>query len=67
MARYARIIGEDARSEALIFYHEPLRALGHSLATASVDGELRPELTSSLGTDLRARARRAFSVRRGGA
>ena len=42
MARYARIIGDDARHEVLIFYHEPLRALGHTLATASADGELRP-------------------------
>jgi hypothetical protein len=61
MARYARIVGDDGRNELLLFYHEPLRSLGHTLATASTDGELRPEL-AALGTDLQARARRSFEV-----
>ena len=61
MVRYARIVGDDARNEVLIFYNEPLQPLGHSLATASEDGSLRPGL-ESLGIDLRARARRAFRV-----
>jgi hypothetical protein len=61
MARYARILEPEARHEVLFFYTEPLRRLGHSLASASVDGELRPEYTA-LGVDLRARARRAFRV-----
>lgn len=61
MARYARIVEPDARHEVLVFYTEPLRPLGHSLASASVDGDLRPEY-SALGTDLKARARRAFRV-----
>lgn len=61
MARYARIVGPDARDEILVFYHEPLRRLGHSLATASVDGALRPEY-ASLAVEHRARARRAFRI-----
>lgn len=62
MARYARIVGDDARREILIFYHEPLRALGHSLATlAATDGTVRPTF-ESVARDLQARARRAFEV-----
>jgi hypothetical protein len=61
MVRYARIVGDDARNEVLIFYNEPLRPLGHTLATACEDGSLRAGL-ESLGVDLRARARRAFRV-----
>ena len=61
MVRYARIVGDDARNEVLLFYNEPLRALGHSLATACEGGGLRPGL-ESLGIDLKARARRAFKV-----
>ena len=61
MARYARIVGPEARHEVLLFYTEPLRRLGHSLASASVDDELRPEY-SALGVDLKARARRAFRI-----
>jgi len=59
MVRYARIVGDRARNEVLIFYNEPLQPLGHTLATACEDGSLRPGL-ESLGIDLRARARRAF-------
>jgi hypothetical protein len=61
MARYARIVEPEARHEVLLFYTEPLRRLGHSLASASVDGELRPE-HAALGIDLKARARRAFRI-----
>jgi hypothetical protein len=61
MVRYARIVGDDSRNEVLVFYNEPLQPLGHSLATACMDGGLRPGL-ESLGIDLRARARRAFRV-----
>ena len=61
MARYARIVEPEARHEVLLFYTEPLRPLGHSLASAAVDGELRPEY-GALGIDLKARARRAFHV-----
>ena len=61
MVRYARIVGDDARNEVLLFYNEPLQPLGHTLATACEQGGLRPGL-ESLGTDLRARARRAFNV-----
>ena len=61
MARYARIVEPEARHEVLLFYTEPLGRLGHSLESASVDGELRPEYVS-LGIDLKARARRAFRV-----
>ena len=64
MARYARIVDAEARHEVLLFYTEPLRPLGHSLASASVDGELRAEYLA-LGTDLKARARRAFKVTSG--
>lgn len=66
MARYARIVGDDARNEVLLFYTEPLGRLGHSLASVSVDGELRPEY-AALGIDLKARARRAFRVTSGAA
>lgn len=62
MARYARIVGDDARREVLVFYHEPLSALGHSLATlAADDGTVRPAF-ESVARDLQARARRAFEV-----
>ena len=61
MVRYARIVGDDARNEVLVFYNEALQPLGHTLATACEEGVLRPGL-ESLGIDLRARARRAFRV-----
>jgi hypothetical protein len=61
MARYARILGDDARNEVLLFYHEPLRRLGHRLDTVSLDGDLRTEY-AAVGTDLKARARRAFRL-----
>jgi hypothetical protein len=61
MARYARIVGDAARHELLIFYHEPLDRLGHSLASVSEDGAVR-EAYASLAIDLHARARRAFRV-----
>ena len=41
MARYARIVEPEARHEVLLFYTEPLGRLGHSLESASVEGELR--------------------------
>ena len=61
MARYARIVGEDARHEVLVFYHEPIEPLGHTLATLAEGGELRPAFRS-IGVELQARARRAFRV-----
>ena len=41
MARYARIIEPDARRELLVFYHEPIRRLGYTLASLCEDGEVR--------------------------
>lgn len=62
MARYARIVGEDARREILLFYTEPLRPLGHTLGTiATDDGEVRPAF-ASVAADLKARARRTFEI-----
>ena len=61
MARYARILGDDARNEVLLFYHEPLRRLGHRLGTIAIEGEIRSAYMS-VATDLRARARRAFRI-----
>ena len=62
MARYATILGEDARRELLLFFHEPVRRLGHALETLVDDeGQLRPE-HASVGTELHARARRAFRL-----
>lgn len=61
MARYARIVGDDARHEVLVFYHEPLDRLGHTLATVAGEGRLRP-VFASVGVELQARARRAFEV-----
>lgn len=60
--RFGRIVGPDARDEVLIFYSEPLRHLGHSLASLAIDdGSLRPQ-HAAIATDLKARARRAFSI-----
>jgi hypothetical protein len=64
MARFARVVDPEVRHEVLLFYTEPLRPLGHSLASASVDGDLRPE-AMALGVELKARARRAFRVTSG--
>jgi hypothetical protein len=61
MARYARIVGDDARRELLAFHHEPVSRLGHSLASLTEDGALRPEY-ATVGTELHARARRAFRI-----
>jgi hypothetical protein len=61
MARYARILSEDARNEVLLFYHEPLRRLGYRLATIAADGDLLPRY-ASVGIELQARARRAFRI-----
>jgi hypothetical protein len=65
MARYARILGPDARNEVLIFYDEPLRRLGYGLASiADDDGRIRDDHVS-VAIELKARARRAFAVRAG--
>lgn len=61
MARYARIIEPDARRELLLFYHEPLRPLGHTLSSLCEEGEVRAA-HASVGVELRARARRAFEI-----
>ena len=61
MARYARIVGDEARHEVLVFYHEPLDRLGHTLATVAEHERLRPAF-ASLGVELQARARRSFEV-----
>jgi hypothetical protein len=61
MARYARIVGDDRRRELLVFHHEPVARLGHSLASLTDGGALRPEY-ASVGTELHARARRAFRI-----
>ena len=61
MARYARILAPEARHEVLVFYTEPLRRLGYTLASVCVDDELRLE-HHNLGVELRARARRSFHV-----
>ena len=62
MARYATILGEAARHELLIFFHEPVRRLGHALrALVGEDGALRAE-HAAVGTELHARARRAFRL-----
>jgi hypothetical protein len=62
IARFARIVGDDGRREVLVFYTEPLRALGHSFDTiADEEGDLRPPF-AAVGQDLVARARRAFEI-----
>ena len=66
MARYATIVDEEARHELLLFFHEPLRRLGHALSSLVDDeGALRPE-HAAVGTELHARARRAFRLRSAG-
>ena len=66
MARYATILGEESRHELLFFFHEPVRRLGHALATLVDDeGALRAE-HAAVGTELHARARRAFRFLPGG-
>jgi hypothetical protein len=60
MARYATILGGAARDELLVFFHEPVRRLGHALETLVDDeGALRAE-HAAVGVELHARARRAF-------
>ena len=61
MVRYARIVGDDARHEVLIFYNEPLRRLGHTLMSVSEDGTVRPQY-ASLAVEAKARARRSFKL-----
>jgi hypothetical protein len=61
MARYARIIEPDARRELLVFYHEPIRRLGHTLASLCEGGELCAA-HASVAVELKARARRAFEI-----
>jgi hypothetical protein len=61
MARFARILGKDARHEILIFYHEPLGRLGYSLGSI-FDGDVIPPVYASVATELKARARRAFTL-----
>jgi hypothetical protein len=58
MARYATIL-DEARHELLVFFHEPLRRLGHALdALVDDEGALRAE-HAAVGVELHARARRA--------
>lgn len=62
MARYATILGDESRHELLVFFHEPVRRLGHALDTLVDDeGALRAE-HAAVGTELHARARRAFRL-----
>jgi hypothetical protein len=62
MARYATILGIEARHELLVFFHEPVRRLGHALsALVDEEGALRPE-HAAVATELHARARRAFRL-----
>jgi hypothetical protein len=61
-ARYATIVAADARHELLLFMHEPLRAVGHTLrSAAAADGDLRPGL-ESVAAELHARFRRIVRV-----
>ena len=42
MARFARIVGDDARHEVLAFYHENVPDLGYSLGELCEEGVVRP-------------------------
>ena len=62
MARYATILGEQSRHELLVFFHEPVRRLGHALTSlVDEDGALRAA-HAGVGIELHARARRAFRI-----
>jgi len=62
MARYATILGEEARHELLFFFPEPVRRLGHALATLVDDAGALRAAHAAVGTELHARARRAFRL-----
>jgi hypothetical protein len=61
MARFARIVGEDARHEVLLFYHENVRDLGYSLRELCEDGAVRQEL-AGVADALRQRALASFVI-----
>jgi hypothetical protein len=64
MSRFDAIIGEDRRHELLLFYHENLRDLGHTLAEAFDEHGLRPEF-AELGEAVTARSLEAFVLEGG--
>ena len=61
MSRFDAILGDDRRHELLLFYHENLRDLGHSLAAAFDDAGLRPDF-AALGETITARSLEAFAL-----
>ena len=61
IARFARIVGEDARHEVLVFFHENVRDLGYSLPELCEDGVVRPEL-AGVADALRQRALASFVI-----
>ena len=60
-ARFARIVGDDARHEVLVFYHENVRDLGYSLGELCEDGVVRPQF-ANVAEALEKRALASFSV-----
>jgi hypothetical protein len=61
MARFARIVGEDARREVLLFYHENALDLGYSLSELCENGVLRPE-QAGVAAALKQRALASFAI-----
>jgi hypothetical protein len=61
MARFARIVGPDARHEVLVFYHENVGDLGYSLAELCEDGSVRPE-QAGVAAALKQRALASFAI-----
>jgi hypothetical protein len=62
-ARFARIVGDDARHEVLVFYQENIRDLGHSLDELCEDGVVRPQF-ADVARALEQRALASFSINR---
>jgi hypothetical protein len=61
VARFARIVGADARHEVLVFYQENVRDLGHSLVELCEDGVVRPRFAAEAEA-LRRRALTSFEI-----
>ena len=58
VARYARIVDEQKRSEIIVFYYENVRALGRTRHELEQDHDLE-----GIFRDVRARTRLSFTIR----
>jgi hypothetical protein len=62
VARYARVVADDKRSEIIVFYYENLRGFGRTLEDLDAGGPHAAE-SERLLLDVAARSRVAFAIR----